>query len=180
MKKLTLIILNLIPFFCFSQEKKDNYKNVGVVELGTQGIDVGYSILVGEKSFFNIEAGLGAGSNVNDGSAEYVFSFKNPIPYAKVGYAINYNKKKREEKGKSLKSNSGNFIELQMKYSFGDKNDIDLNKTLLTEIHWGIQRDLGSNIYFRTHIGLGYLYDYDFKEGNLSPTIGVKFGYILF
>jgi len=180
MKKLTLIILNLTPLFCIAQNTNDGYKSVGVVEVGTHGVDLGYNILVGEKSFLTIEAGAGSGLNVNDGSAEYVFSFKNPVPYTKLSYAINYNKRKREEKGKSLKNNSGNFVELQMKYSFGDKKDIDLNKTLLSEIHWGIQRNLGSKFYFRTHIGIGFLRDFDFKDSNITPTLGIKFGYIIF
>ena len=84
-----------------------------------------------------------------------------------------YNEFKRQLKGQEDK------INISMTFSFGNKNDIDLNKSLLTDLHWGIQRSIGSNFYFRTHVGIGYLQDFDLSKGNLTPTLGFKFGYNL-
>jgi len=169
----------LLPFLGNAQQSNDTYRNSRVIEIGTHGLSVGYDILIGNKSFLNFETGVGGGYNLNDDAVSYILNFSKPTPYVKSSYSFFYNKDKRISKGKSLKNNSGNFIEAQLKYSFGNKNDIDLNKSLLTDLHWGIQRSIGSNFYFRTHVGIGYLQDFDLSKGNLTPTLGFKFGYNL-
>ena len=82
---LTKFIL-LLPFLGNAQQDTNSYKNSGVIEIGTHGINIGYNILVGEKSFLNFETGLGGGYNLNDDAVSYVFNFsmgplfrKNPI-----------------------------------------------------------------------------------------------------
>jgi hypothetical protein len=69
---------------------------------------------------------------------------------------------------------------LQTKYSFGKFANTTYNRALLTEIHWGIKRSLGGNFIFNTHVGIGYLGDYNTNSGAISPTIGVAFGYRIF
>ena len=91
-----------------------------------------------------------------------------------------YNRDKRESKGKGLNNNSGNYVGLQGKYSFGDRGFFDLNRAILTEIHWGIQRNLGQKFTFNLHLGLGHIADLDLKQGSLTPTFGLRFGYRIF
>ena len=153
------------------------YSSLGRVELGGQGLEIGYSHLLSNATFVKISGGIGAGYNVNDGSAEYIFSFNNPVPFIKGSLNYFYNKEKRLSKNKSIDNNSGNFWGVQTKYSFGSEKDIELNKTLLTELHWGLQRSLGGNFFFNSHLGIGYLYDYKVKNGSINPTVGLSFGY---
>ena len=54
------------------------------------------------------------------------------------------------------------------------------NPALLTEVHWGLQRSLGGNFIFNTHIGLGFVSDFDTSSTAFSPTFGLAFGYRLF
>jgi hypothetical protein len=77
-------------------------------------------------------------------------------------------------------NNSGNYLGLQSKYSFGNANYFELNRTLLTEIHWGIQRPLSNRFIFDMHLGLGFIYDFDFTSASISSTFGLRFGYIMF
>lgn len=172
--KLFLLFLSVTSY-----SQINEYKSTGLIEVGTHGVDLGYNFLIGNKLFLNLESGIGAGYNVNDNAAAFVFNFSKPTLYVKSGFSYLYNKEKRISNDKTIANNSGNFISLQLKYSFGNDNDIDLNKSLLSEINWGIQRSLGSNFYFRTHVGFGYLHDFDYKDGNFTPTLGIKFGYIL-
>ena len=95
-------------------------------------------------------------------------------------YRYYHNFQRRIDRDKNVSGNSGNYIALQSKYSFGDDSDLELSKTLLTELHWGIQRPLGKRFIFDLHIGLGYLSDFDFDDGSLSPTFGLRFGYKIF
>lgn len=179
MKKNICLFL-LFPLWGTAQEQPESYKSSGVFELGPHGANIGYHLRIGEISFLTLETGFGGGYNVNDDTASFVFNFSQPTPYVKSTYAVFYNKKKREEKGKSLRNNAGNFIEVQLKYSFGNKNEMDLNTSLLSEVHWGIQRSIGNNFYFKTHIGIGYLQDFTVNKGNITPTVGAKFGYTVF
>lgn len=173
-KKIIFIFCILLVNSLLSQQ---TYSSLSKVELGGQGIELGYSHLISNSTFIDVSGGVGAGYNADDGLAEYVFSLGKPIPFLKTSINYFYNKEKRLAKGKSIKNNSGNFLGFQMKYSFGNNDDIDFNKSLLTEFHWGIHRTLGGNFFFDSHIGIGYLHDYTVRNGSITPTIGISFGY---
>lgn len=95
------------------------------------------------------------GSNIQGNSVEYIFELGVPTPYFKSELKFIYNFQKRITKEKNTLNNSGNYIGLQTKFSFGNLGYSNLNQTLLTEIHWGIQRALDKRFILNTHVGLG-------------------------
>ncbi len=52
----------------------------------------------------------------------YRFNLDSPTPFYKTEFKVIYNREKRQEKGKSIANNVGNYIGMQFKYSFGKKN----------------------------------------------------------
>lgn len=153
---------------------------IGKINLGLNGLEAAYELPVGKQTTWENSLGIGMGSNVYGTSVEYHFNFSQPVPFLKSKLKYIYNFNKRDEKGKNTTHNSGNYIGLQTKYNFGNSSNYQLNKTLLTEVHWGIQRSLGRGFMVDAHIGLGYIKDFDTKDGALSPTVGLRFGYNLF
>lgn len=118
--------------------------------------------------------------NADSGGSTYSFYLLDPVPSISTELKWIYNREKREVKEKNNANNAGNYIGLQTKYSLGNANNISLNKALLTDLHWGLQRSLGTNFTFNTNVGLGYMYDFDTTYGDVAPVLRVKFGYRLF
>ncbi len=150
------------------------------IGIGLHGLELSYEFPLSEK--FSIDNSLGAGMGMTDygAGAEYLLDVARPTPYMRSRLKYIYNIEKRVKKNKNTKHNSGNYIAAQVKYSFGNIKTYQLNRALLTEVHWGIQRDLGGNFLFNMHIGLGYLQDFQENAGDLSPTLGFQFSYIMF
>ncbi|RUA11683.1 MAG: hypothetical protein DSY82_03200 [Flavobacteriia bacterium] len=181
MKRLILFYLLMVSAFTYSQnEENDNLTKFGRINLGVHGIEFSYELPVSNKFVWENNLGIGLGMNKNGSIAQYYWAFNKPTPYLKSELKFVYNRNKRILKKRPVHNNSGNYIGLQAKYSFGNKNVYDLDETVLTEIHWGIQRNLGRRFLFNTHIGFGYLWDFDNSSGEISPTLGVRFGYRLF
>jgi hypothetical protein len=180
MKKIFTIGILLFSNFLLAQANDNLLKNFARVNLGLHGIEASYELSFSERFVWENSLGIGMGANSNASSAEFHFDLANPTPFVKSELKYIYNIKKRESKGKTILNNSGNYIGLQTKYSFGNSNVYELNRTSLTEVHWGLQRSLGGKFIFNFHIGLGYLNDYNTNEGAISPTLGLRFGYKLF
>lgn len=180
-QKLLVIFLSTLGFNAIAQEnKKDNLDNFGKVELGLHGLSFAYELPFSNKFVWENAIGAGMGMNADNNSATYSFDLVRPVPFLKSKLKFVYNINKRIEKDKNTLNNSGNYIALQTKYSFGRGGNTTYNQSLLTEVHWGIQRSLGGNFIFNTHIGLGFLRDFNTSSSAFSPTIGLAFGYRIF
>ena len=180
-KTLLVILLFTLGFNVNAQEKNnDNLDNFGKVELGFHGLSLGYDLPISNKFVWENALGAGMGMNAESNSASYSLDFTRPVPFLKSSLKFVYNIRKRIEKGKITENNSGNYLALQTKYSFGKADSYTLNSSMLTEIHWGLQRSLGGNFIFKTHIGLGFVRDFDNNSTGFSPTFGLVFGYRLF
>lgn len=162
---------------CFAQS---TLEKVGKVSLGLQGVEFSYELPLGKSLLLESAAGLGVGMNADSGGSTYSFYLLDPVPSISTELKWIYNREKREVKEKNNANNAGNYIGLQAKYSLGNANNISLNKALLTDLHWGLQRSLGTNFTFNTNVGLGYMYDFDTTYGDVAPVLRVKFGYRLF
>jgi hypothetical protein len=91
-----------------------------------------------------------------------------------------YNRTWRNNQGKTTLLNSGNYIGLRLKYVTPSDSQTDFTRnSILTNIHWGIQRAIGTNWTFNSHIGIGYAQDIDYNFGTIYPTIDFKVSYIL-
>jgi hypothetical protein len=182
MQKILLVIfLSIISFKATAQQKNiENLDNFGKIELGFHGLSFAYELPLSNKFAWENAIGAGMGMNAEPGSATYSLDVVRPVPFLKSKLKFVYNINKRIEKNKNIRNNAGNYIALQSKYSFGRVGNNSYNQSMLTELHWGIQRNLGSNFIFNTHVGFGYLGDFTSNSGSLSPTIGLAFAYRIF
>lgn len=180
MTKIFTIGFLFFSTFIFAQSSEDGLTNFARINLGLHGLEASYELPVSKRFVWENSLGIGMGANVNGGGAEFHFDFARPVPFLKSELKYIYNIEKRVSKGKNVLNNSGNYVGLQTKYSFGNSGTYALNRSSLTEIHWGIQRSLGGDFVFDFHVGLGYLSDYETEDDAISPTLGLRFGYRLF
>ncbi len=165
----------------FAQSSKpDSPDYIGRLNLGPHGLEISYELPFSKSIIWENNLGIGMGMEGHSSSASYTFYLDRPVPFVKSQLKWLYNRKKRRSKGRSLHNNSGNFVGLQSKYSFGDSDLLDNNRALLVEIHWGMQKNLGERFIFNLHLGLGLMGDFDNLEGVLTPTFGFRFGYRIF
>lgn len=150
------------------------------INIGLHGLDISYDWVIFDNVILENSLGAGMGMSVNRNTPYYLFLFEKPTPYFKTSIRYHYNMLKRFKKLESVSLNSGNYFSAQAKYSFGNNSVMDNNKTILTELHWGLQRTAGEKFMFNGHIGLGYLHDFHNSSGSLTPTFGLRFGYQLF
>ena len=162
---------------CFAQS---TLEKVGKVSLGLQGAEFSYELPLGKSLLLESAAGLGVGMEAYKDNISYSFYFLDPVPFVSTQLKWMYNREKREAKEKNNANNAGNYVGLQTKYSFGSNNNLSLHKVLLSDIHWGLQRSLGTKFTLNTNVGLGYMYDFDTTYGNVAPVLRLKFGYRLF
>lgn len=177
MKKCLLAALLVANASVFAQS---TLEKVGKVSLGLQGAEFSYELPLGKSLLLESAAGLGVGMEVDHNKSTYSFYLLDPVPFVSTELKWMYNREKREAKEKNNANNAGNYLGLQTKYSFGHPNSLALNKALLTDIHWGLQRSLGTKFTLNTNIGLGYMYDFDTTYGDVAPVLRLKFGYRLF
>lgn len=92
-----------------------------------------------------------------------------------------YNLNKRVRKGKSIANNSGNFLSLALGYDFTPiaYDNMYNNPSVSITPSWGIQRKIGRRFSLETLLGISFRYDNRAEEGNVSPAIGFKFGYVI-
>jgi len=176
MKKqiLIIVILFLGANTIFSQENDIELQKQFKIDFNFMGSGVSYEIPLAKKWTVDLSIGIGGGSTSGN---DFVWILNSsPALY------LIFNK--RRGKVKNNTNNSGNYLAFQTKYTSKrfskNKREAPLHNTLLTEIHWGMQRSLGDKWLFNVHFGIGVLRDLDFNDGTLFPALGLKFSYILF
>lgn len=152
------------------------------LEYNLLGAGISYEAPISEKFLINLGTGVGGGV---DNSESYVWEFNTSLAaYFKGELKYIYNREKRFKKGKNLKNNAGNYIAFQTKYftnRFSEDDNFDpLQRAILNEFHWGLQRSFGDNWIFNFHVGLGSLRNFDKNYNLISPAIGLKFSYKIF
>lgn len=163
-------------------------QNLSKVELGFQGVGYAYELGLSRDFAIDFASGFGWGHSINEGELVYCLNLLNPSIYLTANPKLFYNRKRRIENGKSIRLNSGNYFGLLVKMTtpkiFSSAPDIliDPNESrfsLLTNIHWGMQRALGSRWLFNGHLGLGIASDlkYGYRLG--YPALNLKFSYLI-
>ncbi len=181
MKKTIVLVFILTSFTIYSQKQSENQlEYLGKINLGLHGLEFSYEYAFAKNFIWENNIGIGMGMSNYYRKTYYTFDIDRPTPFFKSEIKYIYNRKKRGLKGKPLINNSGAYIGLQAKYSFGSSKSLEKNKALLTEIHLGSQKNIGKRFLFNYHFGLGLLSDFDTKIERLSPTAGIRLGYILF
>jgi hypothetical protein len=185
MKKIVFVIFVAILFSLTSfssSAQEDKLQKQFKVEFNFLGIGASYEMPLSKKWVLDLGAGVGGGVDLDDA---YVWDFNSSLAfYTKGELKYYYNREKRAKKNKNNINNAGNYFGLQTKYfsqRFTQTADIEpLTNSLLTELHWGLQRSLGDNWLFNFHIGIGALRKLDEDRGLLSPAIGLKFSSKIF
>lgn len=190
MKKIILITaLAGFMHHSFGQTVKPESTLSGLakVDLGLQGIGLTYEPRISNKIVIDFSGGIGGGYDVSEKSFSYYYS--SPAFYFSVTPKYYYNLQSRLKKGKKSQLNSGNYIGVRLKYSTPlnpsepnlwldpSKTDYAYN-TILTNIHWGIQRAIGRNWLFNTQAGVGYARSIKYNTGTIYPSIDFTFAYV--
>lgn len=172
-----------LGFACFSfgqtTASGDKLLSLTKVDIGFQGIGLTYEPRLSNKVTLDLSAGAGGGYDIAEGYLNYKLELLKPAIYFSLTPKYFYNRNTRSRQGKDSKLNSGNFIGLRLKYVTPNDRQTDLTRnSILTNIHWGIQRAIGNNWTFNSHIGIGYAQDVDYNFGTIYPAIDFKLSYI--
>lgn len=173
MKKNILALIIFTSLFSYSQENSVS-KNIKGLQLGIYGIWAYNETKLVENLVLRNEIGIDVSFGKN-------FLIANPsITFEPKWY---YNANKRKRKGKNIKNNSANFLSIQAKYYFNnfisnniDREDLNQNKILKTNLTWGIRRSISETLNYETGIGLGI--QRDFIEDQFEPSLNIhlRFG----
>jgi hypothetical protein len=180
MKKI-ILLTSIFSFLqsSYGQTTKSETKlsSIAKFDLGLQGIGFTYEPRISNVVTTDISAGIGGGYNIAEGSIEY--QLLKPALYFSVTPKYFYNLKKRINKGKTVQFNSGNYVGARFTFNtpLYKKSDI-IRNSILTNIHWGIQRAISNHWTLNSHFGIGYAHDIDYDFGTIYPAIDFKFSYI--
>ncbi|GGI57483.1 hypothetical protein [Winogradskyella haliclonae] len=164
------IVLVMSYYFGFSQD--DQNKTEVSVETSVFGVQVGLigvwahnELRLSNQVALRSELGIN-GVNTNTISPSIALE---PRWY--------YNLGKRQEKGKRIDGNSGNYFSLRATYFFHD--DEELNKDYTDEISviptWGIRRNIGK--HFNYEVGAGAGLGFESKNIDIDLYVNLRFGY---
>lgn len=154
--------------------------NLLKLDLGLQGIGLTYEPRLSDKLTIDLSAGAGGAYDIGEGSLTYSFILTHPAVYFSLTPKYFYNKEKRIRKGKSTLLNSGNYIGLRLKYVTPTERQLDdVRNSILVNVHWGMQRALGTRWLFNAHAGAGYAQDVEYNFGTIYPALDFKFAYVL-
>jgi hypothetical protein len=183
------MLRNAFLFIClsvgsgvFSQELETFQK----LELGVNGIGMSLETPVAKKIL--LEAAIGLGPNYDLHTEEsgltdkmdWSWALLEPGFHGSVYGKFFYNRNKRAEKGKSLRLNSGHFVGAKVKYISKSLSDTAFySNTLLANLNWGGQFNLGKHWFYGYSVGLGYGYNIDKPYGLFYPAFDLKIGYVL-
>jgi hypothetical protein len=169
-----LAISALCSTVAFSQKSPISLNSQFKVELGLHGVGIAYEFPLAEKVAIDLSTGYG-GLNRNGG---YILSNDEKVSFfAKSEIKYFRGREARQDKGKSLIHNSGNYLAFQTKFN---NNTLRDGKVIMNELHWGRQVDLGTNILFQMHLGLGHYKNLDTSDSGVYPGFGIKFSYVFF
>lgn len=156
------------------------------LEAGINGIGVSLEMPVSHKITIEPFIGLGPSYYIHNNNYElskeirYSWALLEPSFHGSVYAKYFYSKNSRIEKGKSLLFNSGNFIGVKVKYV---SKTLSIPQyycnTLILNLNWGGQFNLGKHWMYGYSVGIGYGYNLDTSLGLLYPALDLKIAYVL-
>lgn len=150
------------------------------LDFGLQGIGFTYEPRISKKITADLSVGAGGGYDIGEGHIDYRLEMLHPAFYFSLTPKYFYNQSSRTAKGKTTSLNSGNYVGLRLKYVTANINVNDLTRnSVLTNIHWGIQRAIANKWTINSHAGIGYAQDVDYNFGTIYPVLDFKISYIL-
>jgi len=175
--KTSLLIVFLASFFVMGQAEIDTKQNVLRLNLINPGVEYEHSLT--EKSKLSINAGYG----ISMSYPELTFVQKNHAfffsTFLDVHYKFVYNFDRRNEKGKSVAYNSGDFVGLKFN-GRGKNTNTDLIRTDHVDFSvgptWGFQRSY-SRFHFLFNAGPVYYFDTNVYSGIYPIMLELNIGY---
>ena len=180
MKYFLLILLTGFLNATFAQRIKTDsvIVTLGKIDIGPQGIGISYEPKLSNKLTADLSLGLGGSYGIAENDFNY--DVLQPGLYFSVTPKYFYNIQKRISHGKNTRFNSFNYFGLRLKYVTPiSGNDDEVRNSILTNIHWGMQRSIGGNWLLNFHLGVGYASDLNNLGGTIYPSIEIKFAYVL-
>ena len=180
-----ILLLTLFAGFSllsFGQNQKSDgtLSRLAKLSLGFEGLGFTYEPKLFNKLTLDVSAGAGGGYDIGESSLLYDLKLTKPAFYFSMTPKYFYNREARFRKGKNTVLNSGNYIGLRLKYvTPNDRQSDSTRNSILTNIHWGIQRAIGNHFTINTHLGAGYAQDIDYNFGTIYPAIDFKISYII-
>lgn len=172
MKKILLVGLFLFGCNAFSQTTNQFSLNFLIPSAE-------YEASVGDNSTIDGLVGLGFGYHDADYLDEPQFGI---FPQFEAQYRYYYNFKKREEKGKKISENSGNYLAAVGILASGDPlfGDMELRNDYSGFVGpaWGLQRIYDSNFKLNLNLGAGYGFN-DYDASSFQLLIDIQLGFKL-
>ena len=189
MRKILLPIVSLLFLFSTAQDQPSVEKSIFGVQTGIFGLWIHNEAKLTNSIALRSEVGMDLGFSVSYSSitdkTTTLFAGTSVVSVQPKWY---YNLGKREEKGKRIDGNSGNFISLNIRYhpdflTFTTKDNYHVIPDLSVVPTWGIRRNIGEHFNYETFIGIGYQYlfrkdvGYLENESRAAVNLGFKIGY---
>jgi hypothetical protein len=150
------------------------------LDFGLQGIGFTYEPRLSNKITVDLSLGAGGGYDIAEGYLNYRSELLHPAFYFSVTPKYYFNRNSRNIKRKTTLLNSGNYIGVRLKYVTPNNRGNDFTRnSILTNIHWGIQRAIAARWTFNSQAGIGYAQDIDYNFGTIYPALDFKISYIL-
>lgn len=158
------------------------------IGFGINGLELAVEIPLTDN--ITIEPAVGLGSSYDFGEDRFSFVgvmgwhwvLTEPSVHVSTYGKFFYNRDKRMRKGKSMLFNSGNFIGVKVKYVSKPLTTYEYHgqtNTLLTNLNWGGQRNIGRHWNYSYSVGLGYGRNLDYAYGSFYPALDLKIAYVL-
>jgi hypothetical protein len=179
---LILIITLAIPCSLSSQEMGTFQK----LEVGINGPAMSLEVPLSNR--ITVEPAIGLGPTYDLHSEEYGLAARidwhwailEPSFHASVYGKFFYDRNKRIVNRKSLSLNSGHFIGVKLKYiSKSLSSPQYFSNTILANLNWGGQHNIGKHWLYSYSVGLGYGHNMDNSYGLFYPAFDLKIVYVL-
>lgn len=149
-------------------------------EFSVLGFGANYEIPVSKVLSLDSGLGFSSGGQVINNTMKFKKSFLNPAFYFKTELKYYYNRYVRVAKKLPTRNGEGSYFAFQNKLLtprlFDTKET--LSTILMTEVHWGIQRNVYQDFLLNLHVGVGRAHDFTTKGSSYYTSVGVKVSYI--
>ena len=183
--KLSFLVFLFVLFIQASTLSSQSLQTIQKIGIGINGLDVAMEIPLAENITIEPAVGLGPSYDISgwdSGGVILHWALVEPSVHVSVYGKFFYNRNKRMLKGKSMLLNSGKFIGLKVKYVSKPLTDYeyhDMDNTLLANLNWGGQRNIGHHWNYSYSVGLGYGYNLDYSRSTFYPAFDLKIAYVL-
>lgn len=180
MKKISILVFSVLSSVFYTQESGLLKKNLIGVQYNILGLEIYNESLISEKLVLRSDISMS------------LVSIRSGVIYPETGYVISplvgvapryyYNIIKRKDKGRNIRNNAANFLDVSLVYNPGwlsvSNYDVKVNDAVFLIPHWGFRRNFSRNFNYEFYVGLGIGKSL-IKRSDIAaiPSLGFKIGY---